>query len=420
MMQMKVLNVVFFFLLGYYGSSGYGYGILPVECFGVKSNSGRHLNQNSQSPERDAMKRDTDTYATDSTAKTFMNNTSMGAQSRQQKKGSYLAILTESNACDSLERMEETLFAFQQILLPFPPTKSSSSSSTSSSSTSMSNDSSIMSSSSSAPDKSCPNNNANDDTVNSNGNILISIRVQQPPTMNSKTFQDRVTHVTMELMKLKQKQTRFQNVWVVVNDFAQVAIDAGADGVHVKERHVGSIPTIRQLYLDTMSSRVVSTSTREKGNSSCSVTSPPPLLIGTSAHDIDSALDTWNKYQPDYFFVGTCFITLTHPEKQEDDLEGPLLPGQVKRSILQVLVAQEEEEEQQYGGNSSTGGNQRRARDCHSLEAPLVFAVGGINVDNCRIPIEFGADGVAMIRAVMQAPNPREMVQIIHNNMVIT
>jgi thiamine monophosphate synthase len=148
----------------------------------------------------------------------------------------------------------------------------------------------------------------------------------------------------------------------------------------------------------------------EHGNSSSVTSLPPPrsptprpFLIGTSAHDVDSALNTWNKYQPDYFFVGTCFITLTHPEKQQDDLEGPLLPGQVKRSILQqVLVAQEEEEEQQCGA------------------CPLVFAVGGINVDNCRVPIEFGADGVAMIRAVMQAPNPREMVQIIHDKMVIT
>ena len=274
-----------------------------------------------------------------------------------QQKG-YLAILTEPDACDSPERIEETRLAFERILAPQREYQETSNS-----------------------------------TIPSlDPNILISIRVEQPADVDPKTFRQRLTHLTSSIVALKRTQSTFEKVWVVVNDNVEAALEAGADGVHVKERNVHTIPTIRKSHFEKI---------QNDGGSSAG----GPLLIGTSVHDVDSALDTWRKYQPNYFFVGTCFVTQTHPEKEQGDLEGPSLPGQVKSSI-----------EEQF---NALMGDQSCSLESQSLTMPKVFAIGGINVDNCRVPIQFGADGVAMIRAVMRAPAPREMVQLISEKMLL-
>jgi len=42
---------------------------------------------------------------------------------------------------------------------------------------------------------------------------------------------------------------------------------------------------------------------------------------------------------------------------------------------------------------------------------PIIFAIGGINEQNCHEPVvTYGADGVAVIRTVMQASDPGEVV----------
>jgi len=82
-------------------------------------------------------------------------------------------------------------------------------------------------------------------------------------------------------------------------------------------------------------------------------------------------------------------MTQSHPEKNADDLEGSMLPGIVKRSI--------EEQLQIVGSNKN---------------APVIFAIGGLEISNCHEPVLKGADGVAVIRSVMQASNPPDMRQI--------
>jgi thiamine monophosphate synthase len=107
------------------------------------------------------------------------------------------------------------------------------------------------------------------------------------------------------------------------------------------------------------------------------------ILVGTSAHSIESALDAALKYDPDYMLVGTCYETASHPEKEAAELEGPSLPGEVARAIRAVEIG----------------------------ALPIVFAIGGIDETNCDEPVlKFGADGVAVIRSVLQAPNPADAV----------
>lgn len=141
-----------------------------------------------------------------------------------------------------------------------------------------------------------------------------------------------------------------------------MAAEAKVHGVHVKESHRQCIPEIR----------------KQLG---------PSVIIGTSAHSIESACAAYRDYQVDYLLVGTCFVTESHPEKDSTQLEGPELPGNVVQALkelsLVLLVSK---------NHSKT----------HSkTHPPPVLAIGGIDASNCHIPIQFGADGVATIRAVL-------------------
>jgi thiamine monophosphate synthase len=62
---------------------------------------------------------------------------------------------------------------------------------------------------------------------------------------------------------------------------------------------------------------------------------------------------------------------------------------------------------------------------CRALEElagrkrPKVFAIGGIDASNCHIPVgKYGADGIATIRAVLEAEDPGESVRLIRENMM--
>lgn len=159
---------------------------------------------------------------------------------------------------------------------------------------------------------------------------------------------------------------------VCSSDWVEAAVLGGAHGVHVKEHHLPQIPSIRERLSIT--------------NSNC--------WIGTSAHSVESAVNSYREYQPDYYFVGTCFLTASHPEKSsEAGLEGPKLPGNVQRALSKAAAGQQ------------------------SSMAPKVMAIGGIDASNCHIPVEFGADGVAVIRAVLRAEDPAKAVADMQSSM---
>jgi thiamine monophosphate synthase len=46
------------------------------------------------------------------------------------------------------------------------------------------------------------------------------------------------------------------------------------------------------------------------------------------------------------------------------------------------------------------------------------LAIGGLDASNCHIPVEFGADGIATIRAVLEAEDPADSVRSIQANMM--
>jgi thiamine monophosphate synthase len=137
-------------------------------------------------------------------------------------------------------------------------------------------------------------------------------------------------------------------------------------------------------------------------------------FYGTSAHSLASAYDAVTSSggypPPKYILVGTCYATESHPEKDSTQLEGPALPGQVAHALRQKQCQ-----------NPDDSSMVRLSGQTWLRSAPtptVVLAIGGIDETNCRETIQYGADGVAVIRAVMRADDPAEAVRNINRHML--
>ena len=245
------------------------------------------------------------------------------------KNPPYIAVLTEPDACTSNVRVEETIHAIEQATA--------------------------------------------DGGVN-----LVVLRVADDSEGKC------ALHKWKLLQSLAQLKSR-RTFHLVVNDDVDIVLKAMAqnisvDGVHVKERNVHLIPSIRSQLEHAV------------------ITSEKDIIIGTSCHSIESATTSYllSPRGPDYLFVGTCYLTQSHPEKKTfDQLEGPVLPGKVKQKLYHI--------------HNNTN---------HDRIPPVIFAIGGIDEENCQEPVlRYGADGVAVIRTVMQASDSREIVRRMRRSM---
>lgn len=261
---------------------------------------------------------------------------------------------------------------------------------------------------------------------------LVSVRLSLPSSCDENGDEsqsylqvlERAYRLTKKLVSLSDKQKREQQLqnhnedkkkgsnidvksessFVVVcsSDLVGVAVDACANGVHVKEHHLDRLPDI----------------VRQFGY---------PIVIGTSTHSVESALnsyfctDDYSEYaheekdstrvkvtrpKPHYYFVGTCYLTESHPEKtMQSQLEGPELPGRVKRALRDGF------ESSQLNTESTIDDSGEDVTPKSDLRFPRIMAIGGIDETNCNGPVALGADGVAVIRAVLQADCPVERVE---------
>jgi len=142
---------------------------------------------------------------------------------------------------------------------------------------------------------------------------------------------------------------------LIINDRVDVALAVGADGVHLGQKDM-PLAAARAIVTDTM-------------------------LIGISAESLADAVAA-EKGGADYLGVSPIFATPTKP-----DAAAPLgLAG------LQAI---------------------RRA-----VHIPLV-GIGGLNRQNAAAVLRCGADGVAVVSAIVAAEDPeraaRELVQVIRS-----
>lgn len=136
---------------------------------------------------------------------------------------------------------------------------------------------------------------------------------------------------------------RESGVLFIVNDHPDIALAAGADGVHLGQD---------DLPID-MARRVVG---REK-------------IIGISTHSREQACEAQSR-RADYIGFGPVFPTSTKDAGELQGLE-----------------------------------NIRLIRQCVSLP---VIAIGGISLANVKDVMETGADGAAVISAILSAPDLKE------------
>lgn len=131
---------------------------------------------------------------------------------------------------------------------------------------------------------------------------------------------------------------------LLVNERADVAIAGGADGVQLGE---AAMPTnvVRPML-------------------------PPGSMIGRSVHSVDSAARA-QASGADFLLVGTMFATRSHPGEE------PSGPGLLERI--------------------RTAG----------VQTPLL-AIGGITADNVAQVMAAGANGVAVITAILASDDPEQ------------
>ena len=198
-----------------------------------------------------------------------------------------------------------------------------------------------------------------EEAVSTNLVSLVSVRINVPVPVD-KQVEERVLRLSKKLVELSE----IHNFSVVLSsDWNHLLLESGAHGIHAKEFSRQIIEEVRQQ--------------------------KPGCLVGTSCHSLESAMEALQTYNVDYIFVGTCYISDSHPEKGEDLLEGPELPGQIRQAFVDTGLA----------------------------SFPRVLAIGGIDTHNCDVPIKFGADGVAAIKSVLQSANPSQAVNNLIQNM---
>jgi thiamine-phosphate pyrophosphorylase len=149
-----------------------------------------------------------------------------------------------------------------------------------------------------------------------------------------------------ELVERIQPMTRRAGVWLVVNDYPTVALQAGADAVHLGQED----------FFD-------------KGfTAAAQVTGcPKHIALGLSTHAPEQARRTL-RIQPDYIAVGPVFSTVTKP-------------GAVPVTLEYVRWAAE------------------------NVRIPW-FAIGGINLENLDAVLEAGARRVCVVSAILKATDP--------------
>ena len=275
----------------------------------------------------------------------------------------FLAVLTEPDACASTQRIDETVHAIERATADGGVTL-------------------VV----------VRINNQDDDDIDENNKWILLKRLS-------------------ELKQKRHEEEGKHNFLLVVNNEVELVLRAiscnmHVDGIHVKEYNAHMIPEVRQKLTDALNN-----STAMSSNNGIKQTRD--IIIGTSCHSIQSALDSYNLVPrgPDYLFVGTCYLTQSHPEKTSlDQLEGPTLPGSVRKILYQLY--------HDGSGHHDSEEPESNAICVDKTKPPVIFAIGGIDDKNCNEPVKYGADGVATIRTVMQADDPREIVKLMNTAML--
>jgi thiamine-phosphate pyrophosphorylase len=136
---------------------------------------------------------------------------------------------------------------------------------------------------------------------------------------------------------------------LLINDRVDVCMAVGADGVHLRADSL-PIPAVRKIL-------------------------GPERLIGQSIHSTSEAIEA-QRAGADYVVLGPIYDT---PSKQA--MGKPLGLSEIRSAAVRVAIP--------------------------------IFAIGGIRSDRIQDVIRNGARGVAVISALLKAPDPREAAEVL-------
>ncbi len=141
---------------------------------------------------------------------------------------------------------------------------------------------------------------------------------------------------------------------LLINDRVDVCMAVGADGVHLRADSL-PIPAVRKIL-------------------------GPERLIGQSVHSASEAIEA-QRAGADFVVLGPIYDT---PSKRA--MGTPLGLSEIRSAAVRVAIP--------------------------------IFAIGGIRSDRIQEVIRSGACGVAVISALLQAPNPREAAEILLRELI--
>ena len=166
------------------------------------------------------------------------------------------------------------------------------------------------------------------------GAKIIQLREKDTP-------EEEIIRLGKELLKI----TRKYGIPLIINDSPKLAVEVGADGVHLGKDDPGIIEARRLLGSE--------------------------VIIGVSCYgEIERGLRA-EREGADYLAFGTPFFTPTKPDRKTTPFE---ILKEAKRRIKTIPI----------------------------------FAIGGITKGNAKSVLETGVDGIAVITAVFSSPNPEE------------
>lgn len=158
---------------------------------------------------------------------------------------------------------------------------------------------------------------------------------------------DLPTRELLNMTYMMRDLTEQYNARLFINDRVDIALAVGADGVHLGQNSI-PVHAVRKI----------------SGNK---------LLIGVSTHSIDEAIEA-EKDGADYITLGPIYRTLSK-----------LKYG--KPIGINIL------------------------KEVRAVVSTPIFAIGGIKLDKVEELTEAGADGVALISAILTAKNIKETTE---------
>jgi len=174
-------------------------------------------------------------------------------------------------------------------------------------------------------------------------------KVEQAIRGGAKVVQLREKQVnTKEICELGRnilEITRKYNVPLIINDYVDIALELGADGVHLGEND----PEIKFARMKLGKNKI----------------------IGVSCYDSLERGESAVEQGADYIVFGTPYYTPTKPDRKPTPIE----------TLIEA---------------------------CRKFPNTTIFAIGGITEDNAQEIIDTGVDGIAAITSIFGEGSPEE------------